>query len=116
MATREPLPLQWLLVELHQHSLVKTPLSPAFNTIKTSTLETSCIYEDNAFCNVITTTDSTRPRTKHIALKWHHFKDQIKAGYIKVIKINSQDNCASIFTKSLTGQNHCYFRELIMGW
>jgi hypothetical protein len=69
MATRELLPLRRLLEELHNHSLVKTPLSPAFNTTKTSTLETTCIYEDNASCIVVATTDSTHLQTKHIALK-----------------------------------------------
>jgi hypothetical protein len=116
MATRELLPLRRLLEEIHQYSLVKMPLSPAFNTTKTSTLETTRIYEDNASCIVVATTDSTRLRTKHIALKWHHFKGQIKAGHIKVIKISSQENWADILTKHLTRQKHCYLRQLIMGW
>jgi hypothetical protein len=102
MAMRELLPLRHLLEELHQHSLVRTPLSPAFNTTKTSTLETTCIFEDNASCIVVATMESTRLRTKHIALKWRRFKDQIKVGHIKVIKINSQDNWADILTKPLT--------------
>ncbi len=53
MATQELLPLRRLLEEIHTHSLIKTPMSPAFNTTKTSTLETTCIYEDNASCIVV---------------------------------------------------------------
>ncbi len=116
MATRELLPIRRLFEELHNHSLVQTPLSSQFNTTKTSSLETTRIYEDNASCIVVATTESTKLRTKHIAFKWHHFKDQIKAGHIKVVKINTQDNWADILTKPLTRQKHCYLRKLIMGW
>jgi hypothetical protein len=116
LATRELLPIRRLLEELHNHSLVKTPLSSHYNTTKTSTLETTRIYENNESCIVVATTESTKLRTKHIALKWHHFKDQIRTGQIKVVKINIQDNWADILTKPLTRQKHCYLRKLIMGW
>ncbi len=47
---------------------------------------------------------------KHIGLKWHHFKDQIKQGLIRVIKIDTHVNWADILTK------HETFCKLIMGW
>jgi hypothetical protein len=116
MATHELLPLRRLLLEINQYSMIPAHLETNFTITKTSTLTTSMVYEDNASCIVVATTDSTRLRTKHIALKWHHFKDQIKAGHIKILKINSQDNWADILTKPLTKQKHSYLRNLIMGW
>jgi hypothetical protein len=86
MATRELLPLRRLVIELHKHYLFTTPLDNPFSTTRTSTLETTAIYEDNASCIVLAYQEGTKVCTKHISLKWHHFKDHIKSGDIKVAK------------------------------
>lgn len=101
MASRELLPLCRLVTELHQHGLFATPLDKPFSITRTSTLETSTVYEDNASCVVLAHSEGTKVRTKHISLKWHRFKDHIKAGDIKVVKVDSNLNWADIFTKPL---------------
>jgi hypothetical protein len=116
MATRELLPLRRLLLELNQHSCIHVPLPEAFNTTKTTHLATSQIYEDNQACIVLANSDQSKIRTKHIAIKWHHFKDQIKNGHIKLVKVGSTSNWADILTKPLTRQKHEHLRKLIMGW
>ena len=51
-----------------------------------------------------------RPRTKHINIKYHHFREHVKSGAIKVEYTNTKDQVADIFTKPL-GQElfakHC---------
>jgi hypothetical protein len=116
MATRELLPLRRLVHELHQHSFIATPLDPAFSHTKTTHLQTSQIFEDNASCIILAYSDGTKPRTKHLSLKWHHFKDQIRNGAITVTKVASNLNWADIFTKPLCSLKHNSLRRLIMGW
>ena len=62
-------------------------------------MKTSKVHEDNAGCIVLATEDQYRPRTKHLAIKWHHFCDQVRLGHVKVTKIESTNNWANIFTK-----------------
>jgi hypothetical protein len=116
MVTRDLLPLRHLLAEIHQNGIVKIPLQYHFNTTKTTSLAATMIYEDNASCIVLANSEGTKPRTKHIALKWHHFRDQIKQGHIKLIKADTHFNWADILTKPLTRQKHEALRKMIMGW
>jgi hypothetical protein len=68
--------------------------------MKTPTLEATRIYEDNKSCIVLTHSEATRQRTKHIALKYHHFWDHIKNGAIHVIKVHTNYNWADISCKA----------------
>lgn len=101
MASRELLPLRRLVIELHKHGLFQTPLDTPFSVTRTSYLETTTVYEDNASCIVLAHSEGTKVRTKHISLKWHCFKDHLKNGDMKVVKIDLNLNWADIFTKPL---------------
>ena len=59
---------------------------------------------------------SPRPRTQHLGIKWHHFRDEIKAGWLKVQKVPSADNWSDIFTKPLPRVQFQKLRNLMMGW
>jgi hypothetical protein len=104
------------LQELHQHSLIHFPNDTFCNTTRTHTLSATTVYEDNEACIALATTDVTKPRTKHIAIKWHHFRDQITQGFIKVVKVDTNYNWADILTKPLTRYKHDSLRKMIMGW
>jgi len=116
MATRELLPLRRIVQELHQHSFIATPIDPNFSHTKTSTLKASQVFEDNASCIILAYSDGTKPRTKHLSLKWHHFKDQIRNGCIVLTKVASNLNWADILTKPLCSPKHNTLRHMIMGW
>jgi len=116
MASRELLPLRHLVTEFHQHGLFSALLSSPFSVTSTSTLEATTIYEDNASCVALAHSEGTKVHTKHISLKWHRFKDHIKSGEIKVVKVDSNLNWADIFTKPLSKTKHESLRKLIMGW
>lgn len=120
-AARDLIPLRRILQDIITYSFIHLPGSPT-NTISThqfhSQIQPSRVFEDNTACIVLATTDSPqfKPRTKHISLKFHHFKDQIGLGHIRVIKVDSSKNWADIFTKHLGRIKFEYLRGLLMGW
>jgi hypothetical protein len=116
MATSELLPIKRILLEGQQHTLIRTPLNDNFNVTKSSHLQASRIYEDNQACITLAESEHSKARTKHIAIKWHHFRDQIRSGHIQIIKVDTAANWADILTKPLTRQKHELLRKLIMGW
>jgi hypothetical protein len=112
MAARELIPIRQVLLELIRHS----PLQ-SITTNPNGFLPPSIIYEDNASCIVLATKDSHfKPRTKHISLKYHHFKDYIWSGALQITKVPTASNLADIFTKPLTQTLHDRLRLGMMGW
>ena len=43
-----------------------------------------------------------RPRTKHIGLKYHHFRSKVKEGLITVKYVNTENQLADLLTKALS--------------
>ena len=41
------------------------------------------------------------PRTKHIALRYHHFREHVRKGLIEINPIDTLEQVAAIFTKAL---------------
>jgi hypothetical protein len=83
-AIRELLPLRRVLNDILQYTFIHLP-STTNDTISSSTfhsvLPPSQIFEDNnAYIVLATSEGNFKPRTKHISLKFHHFKDQIVNG------------------------------------
>jgi hypothetical protein len=106
-ALRDLLPLRRILSELRPTSLLHS-LPP---------MGLSTVYEDNASCLALAHRETQlRPRTKHIALKFHHFRDHIANGTVRIEKVASASNWADILTKPLTKFVHEKLRCLMMGW
>jgi hypothetical protein len=57
-----------------------------------------------------------RPRTKHINVKYHHFRKWVHDGYIKVFQVGTDDQLADIFTKNLGIEPFIRFCKAISGW
>jgi hypothetical protein len=74
-STRDLLPLRSLLLEL----------STATKLIVGSTTAHSTIFEDNKGCVELATAPKMRPRTRHIALKDHHFRSHIDNGNLQLV-------------------------------
>ena len=56
------------------------------------------------------------PRTKHIAIPYHHFRHHVNAGTIMIEKVATQENLADIFTKPLPLVTFRYLRRKLLGW
>jgi len=74
------------------------------------------VFEDNSSCIKVAKAPSMTPRTKHIALKYHHFRSFIRNGSIEIIHIGTSEQIADILTKPLTGEVFKYLRKKLMGW
>ena len=117
---RSLIPMRTIMNELTKHFRVPLLSSPLCEgTSRTLTrLHRSVIHEDNAGCLELAmdTTHKYRPRTKHIRIKYWHFRNQIASGHIVVEKIHTSLNWADIFTKALGPAQFESIRKLMMGW
>ena len=55
-----------------------------------------------------------RPQTKHLSIKWHHFREHIKRGPSKIVYIETNEKQANIMRKSLAKTQSEYLRKQIM--
>jgi hypothetical protein len=64
------------------------------------------VHEDNQSCIAMANSKKMTQRTKHIALKYHHFRHFVQREKIRIEYINTKAQLADIFTKPLPD---CYF-------
>ena len=77
----------------------------------------SCrVFEDNAGALELANNPKLRPRTKHIAIPYHHFRHHVNAGTIIIVKVATQENLEDIFTKPLPLVTFHYLRRKLLGW
>ena len=74
------------------------------------------VFEDNAGATELANNPKLRPRTKHIAIPYHHFRQHVSAGTIKIDPISTKHQIADIFTKPLPREAFQYLRGLLQGW
>ena len=73
-------------------------------------------FEDNRSCIEIATNHKTRPRTKHLSVRLHHFRSKVVDGSIKIEHISTKNQFADIFTKPLPRDQFIKLRNLLMSW
>jgi hypothetical protein len=56
------------------------------------------------------------PRTKHLAIAWHHFRHHAEDGSITVLPISTKDQIADCLTKSNNLETLRGHQLAIMGW
>lgn len=104
---REVIPLIELIEELHQNGF-------QFNN---DTPKVICkAFEDNNGALEMAKTHKIRPRTKHINVKYHHFREAVNDGKITLLRVDTTEQQADIFTKPLDDNTFIYLRKLIIGW
>jgi len=74
------------------------------------------VWEDNQSCIAMATTQKFTPRTKHIALKYHHFKGHVESGRIQINYIHTELQQADILTKPVRMDLFPKLRYMLMGW
>ena len=74
------------------------------------------IHEDNQSCIYMATRTGFSPRTKHVALKYHHFKSNIKKGRIKIVYISTDMKKADILMKLLADALFSPLMHILCGW
>ena len=73
------------------------------------------IFEDNKGCIELVKTPRMRPRTKHIALKYHHFREHVRQKLISIHYIDTKFQVADMFTKPLATDQFNHLKQYLMG-
>ena len=80
------------------------------------------IFEDNAGAIELAKLPKLRPRTKHIAIQYHHFRSWTTKSIdeqeprIKVEYVKTEEQEADIFTKALPRQQFQKLQRMLIGW
>ncbi len=77
--------------------------------------------EDNLSAIAMAESLKFTPRTKHIAIKYHHFRSQVhtsanKSGDIKIKYISTKKQIADIFPKLVDNDSFFALRNMLSGW
>ena len=59
------------------------------------------VFEDNSGALELAKVPKMRPRTKHINIKYHHFREHVRLGLVTVESVKTDAQVADIFTKPL---------------
>ncbi len=74
------------------------------------------VHEDNQSCITMATLQKFTPRTKHIALKYHHFRSHVKRGGIQIPYCRTTEQKADLLTKPLAGNLFSKLGHMLSGW
>ena len=74
------------------------------------------VYEDNEGCQSMATLPKMRPRTKHLGIRLHHFREHVKRGKITIHKVPTRYQLADLATKAQPEALFKEQRESIMQW
>ena len=84
--------------------------------IKEDVPETKCkVYEDNESCIAMAKNRQFSPRTKHIAIKYHHFRRLVNKT-VTLHSIDTNEQMADALTKPLDATKFEYLRKKYCGW
>jgi Reverse transcriptase (RNA-dependent DNA polymerase) len=98
-ALREVIPLQRLIEELRKAN---------FPLPKNQSKVYCKVFEDNSGAFEMAPPPKMRPKTKHLNIKYHHFREKVDAGNITIHQVDTTEQWADIFTKPL---GHLLFRQ-----
>jgi hypothetical protein len=74
------------------------------------------VFEDNSGALELVKVPKMRPRTKHINVKYHHFRSRVQNGDISVHPIDTEEQPADYLTKPLPAPILIKHRHQIQGW
>ena len=73
-------------------------------------------HEDNQGVIALSVAPQIQTRTKHIAIKYHHFHIFVTNGDVEIQHIETKEQITDIFTKPLDSELFGYLRYNINGW
>ena len=104
---REAIPLMKILDEMKDFKI----------PIKSSTGRVYCrVFEDNSGALEMAKVHKYRPRTKHINVKYHHFRDYVCRGDVELFPIGTSVQPADMLTKPVSKELLVRHRKRLMGW
>jgi hypothetical protein len=104
---RDTIPIMNLLKEFSEQG---------FEVINPSPRVHCKAFEDNSGALELARLPKLRPRTKHINLVYHHFREHVRQGVIQIFAIGTEDQVADIFTKPLSQNLFLKHRKKLLLW
>ncbi|MGH7974287.1 MAG: reverse transcriptase domain-containing protein [bacterium] len=95
---------------------VVTEIVESFGKDLRQTATHSTVFEDNNGALSLAHTPAMTPRSKHIAVKYHFFREHVRRGTMVVKKIDTDKQKADILTKGLGRIKFERIREMLIGW
>ena len=106
-ALREAIPIMEFMKELKRLNI------KMHNTIP----RVHCkVFEDNSGALEMAKIHKYRPRTKHLNVKYHHFRDYVERKEITIHKIDTKDQLADYLTKPVNIEILEKLQKVVMGW
>jgi hypothetical protein len=106
MALRDVIPVMNLIEEIK---------SKGFQVICTKPYAYCKVFEDNSGALELARLPKLRPRTKHINVCYHHFREHIRKGLIKIFPIDTKAQIADTLTKALAQNDFARHRKFMCG-
>jgi hypothetical protein len=72
------------------------------NELQNSNSNTAVIHVDNESSIKLASSEAYRPRTKHIDIRYHHVRQYVDNGIIKIKHVSTKGNEADALTKGVT--------------
>ena len=95
--------------------LIKELKKHGFDTVSSVPKVQCRVFEDNSGAIKIAKVPKMRPHTKHINIKYHHFRDYVECGEITVHPIDTKEQPADMLTKPLNETTLTKHRKFVMG-
>ena len=102
---RDLIPLRHIMLEVSSVFGMKCDSCNSYTTT----------FEDNKGAIELAKEPKYRPQTKHLSIKWHHFREHTKQGTAEIFYIETNEQKAYIMTKPLAKPQFEYLRKHIMG-
>ena len=82
--------------------------------IEVKIVKPAIIYEDNQSTVRICENDVLHSSMKHVEVRYHYVRDDVKSGVVGIRWIPTQDQLADIFTKSTSTATFEKHRDILM--
>ena len=106
-ALREIIPLTALMKEARNHDI----------NLAVNKAQIHCrLFEDNTGAAELAHIPKMRPQTKHLNLKYHHFREHLCKGLVTIHNVGTDDQIADILTKPLNPTLFAQNRKHLVGW
>jgi hypothetical protein len=106
MALRDVIPIMDLIKEMKERN------SPV---ICTKPYVYCKVFEDNSGALELARLPKLRPCTKHINICYHHFREHVRKGLIKIFPVGTADQIADVLTKALAQNDFTCHRMHLCG-
>jgi len=87
-----------------------------FHFESSATRTASTVFEDNMGALTLANVPKLTPRSKHVAIPYHFFREFVRKKEVAVVHVSTDNQLADLLTKGLVQVKFESHREKLMGW